>query len=414
MKFRTPLLTRREFMEKSSALAVAALSPSAMAQESEDAPAQDTKSQGPVGKKGQAYPDQRRKYTDSKSGNTVWQLTNLPGHSSHVPYYSTAHATPDNRWLIYGSDRAGDKGQFNFFKMDLRTGESIQLTESGIVQHDACDLTRDGKELYYFEEGNGLKSVNLETLKEREICKLDPTIQPPPHAISISPDSRFLLSPRQLEKKRTLGYEYPPYTVDSSMIKVQLDNGKITSLFRTTMPLGHAVFSPIDADLILYDHHGPWHLVHRPHLMRADGTDMRPLFPSFIGESLGHEFWSVDGRTVYSTNSGGRFIPQGLWACELDSSDQRCVLEGPTIAHATANPEDDRFVADEAFSHSDALVISRKGSPTTKILCQMIDWFKKSPSGKYDPTPYHPHSRFLPDGTGVAFSNGGEISLVIV
>ena len=319
MKFRSSLLTRREFMEKSSVAAAAVSSAGALAGASEprtlpqegENQAPMSKMEGPVGKKGQTYPDQRRKYTDSKSGNTVWQLTNLPGHSSHVPYYSTAHATPDNRWLIYGSDRAGNKGQFNFFKMDLRTGESIQLTESGIVQHDACDLTRDGKELYYFEEGNALRSVNLETLKEREVCKLDPTIQPPPHAISISPDSRFLLSPRQLERKRELGYEYPPYTVDSSMIMVELGNGKISSLFRTTMPLGHAVFSPIDANLILYDHHGPWHLVHRPHLMQRDGTNMRPLFPSVIGESLGHEFWSVDGKSVYSTNSGGRFIPQG-------------------------------------------------------------------------------------------------------
>ena len=98
----------------------------------------------------------------------------------------------------------------------------------------------------------------------------------------------------------------------------------------------------------------------------------------------------------------------------MKSDNQHCVLEGPTIAHASANPEDDRFVADEAFSHSDALMISKKGSPEAKVLCQMADWFKKSPNGRYDPTPYHPHSRFLPDGTGVAFSNGGEISLVMV
>ena len=262
MKFRLPGLTRREFLETTSVAAAAVSSSRALGGADMLTPRQASEHTAVAGKKGQIYPDQRRKYTDSRSGNTVWQLTDLPGHSSHVPYYSTSHATPDSRWLIYGSDRADQEGHFNFFKMDLRTGESVQLTESGLVQHDACDLSRDGKELYYFEVGNALKAVNLDSLKEREICQLDPSIQPPPHAISISPDSRFLLTPRYLEAKRDMGYEFAPYVVDSSMIVVQLDNGTISSLFRTTTPLGHAVYCPADPGLILYDNHAVWVLSH--------------------------------------------------------------------------------------------------------------------------------------------------------
>jgi hypothetical protein len=419
MQSRMPL-TRRSFLGNTTAAAVGAASSSSIfdstgfAQE-EGARVVRPRPTGPVGKIGQTFPDQRRKYTDNKSGKVVWQMTDTQGRYNHVPYYSSAHGTPDGKWLIFSSDRAGEEaGRFNFYKMNLLTGESVQLTESGIVQHDACDLAPNGKDFYYFEEGNVLHCVDLDSLKVREVGKLPESVQPPPHSISVSRDNRFLVSARLLEKKRVLGYEYPPYVVDSAMFIIDLHTGEHRSLFRTTQPLGHAAYSPAQNELILYDHHGPWHLVHRPWLIKTDGTGNRQIFPNTIGESLGHEFWSVDGKSIYSVNSGGRFFPQGLWRCDVDGSNERPCLAGPTIAHCTANSQDDMFAADETYTHSDNLWYSRKGSTEAKVLCQMTDWFKQSPSGKYNPTDFHPHSRFMPGDKAVSFTNGGQIYMVEV
>ncbi|PYS46601.1 MAG: hypothetical protein DMG13_29605 [Acidobacteria bacterium] len=71
MKFRLPIFSRREFIKTTtSAGTVASLGGALFA------PSMVQTSKTPVGKKGQSYPDERRKYTDSKSGKTVWQLTN--------------------------------------------------------------------------------------------------------------------------------------------------------------------------------------------------------------------------------------------------------------------------------------------------------------------------------------------------
>src|SRR5690242_17026406 len=203
MKIRSSKITRREFIEKtSSAGAVASLgallTPTAI---------QTTRT--PVGKIGQSYPDQRRKYTDSKSNHTVWQLTNVPpGRVAKFSYYNVPKTTPDSRWALYSSDRASAKpGSLNLFKMDLRTGESVQMTDAGDVEtSDNVVMTPDGKEVYFFDTKKNLKVVDMETFKERQITQLPENAEAPLHNSSVSPDKKFVLSARPLEPKGVYSY----------------------------------------------------------------------------------------------------------------------------------------------------------------------------------------------------------------
>jgi Tol biopolymer transport system component len=115
--------TRRQFMTATSALGVSVFSAS---QSSAQAPTR------PTGRKGQTYPDQRKKHTDSQSGKTVWQMTQThtsPDRMTETLYFTNRTVTRDSRWFLYVSDRANSPGRLDLFKMDLRTGESVQLTE---------------------------------------------------------------------------------------------------------------------------------------------------------------------------------------------------------------------------------------------------------------------------------------------
>jgi len=117
-------------------------------------------------------------------------------------------------------------------------------------------------------------------------------------------------------------------------------------------------------------------------------------------------------RSIFVVMAGGGRLPQGLWACGRDgTSNQRCVMHGPTVAHCSASPAEDRFVADEGFGQTNALFMARKGSVQAEILCQTADWFETR-EGVRQATPYHPHTRFLPSGTAVAFNGPRNIFLV--
>jgi len=146
-------------------------------------------------------------------------------------------------------------------------------------------------------------------------------------------------------------------------------------------------------------------------MIKVDGTGSRPVFLQTQGEGAGHEFWGETGRTVFASIYGGR-QPEGIWAANVDGSNERCVLAGPNIAHGCASPEEDRVVVDELHTDTTSLWFAKKGSSTPQFLHKMAaDWFKPNAEGVWNTTPFHPHPRFLQNGTGVLFNSAGEIYL---
>jgi Tol biopolymer transport system component len=361
------------------------------------------------GRKGKVYPDQRRRFTDPRSGYTIWQLTNAGAHSTKL-YFTNRSVTPDSRWLLYHSDRGSAPGHFNLFKMDLRTGESIQLTESGAVTEDTPEISYDGKQVYYGQNFNSVHAVDLESLNERTLCAFDDQFHTD-HAFTITPDGRSLIVTARLEPIKKLGYNFGHYTTRAALTIVDTATGATRRLIDGSSPLGHTAICPTNGNLVLYSIHIHWAEIQRPWLINLDGTEHRLIFRQTQGEGIGHELWGASGRTVFVSCYGGR-QPEGLWAANVDGTNERCVLSGTNIGHGCVNPEEDRFIVDELFTDTTSLWLAKKGSNEPQLLHKMsADWFTPQ-NGVLQPTPFHPHPRFLPNGTGVVFNSGGEIYLL--
>lgn len=365
---------------------------------------------GELGGKGKIYPDQRQKYRDSKSGHIVWQMTDTPDRTSHAQYFTQANTTPDGEWLFYGSDRGSQKGQLNIFKMNLETGESVQLTESDKnIFPRWSHPSPDGKEVYYIENFNHFKAVNTETYEERSLCVVENCYRP--HQIGVSPDNRYLVDGIFFENKKEEDFlKGENFLIRSAIVVIDTKTGQMHKLLDGNTPRSHVQHCPTDPNLILYCYAGPWWQVQRMWLINADGTNNRPIFLQTHFEGAGHEFWSEDGKTIYVTCNGGR-QPQGLWAIDADGSNERCVMAGPCVGHGTANPQQDRFVIDDMyFDCKTGLWVAKKGSTQPEMLCQTgVNWHGEIQE-------YHPHPRFLPDGKRVAFSSAktgsGEVYIV--
>src|ERR1051326_691179 len=310
MKSQVSNITRREFISATASAGTVVTMGGLFAPRT----LQTTKTS--LGKKGQAYKDERRKYTDSKSGKTVWQLTKTSeGRNSSYSYYNVPKVTPDARWAVYSSDNYSPlPGQLNLFKMDLRTGESVQLTESGDVEtKDIVVLTPDGKQVYFFDKSKHLRVVDMESFRERKIGELPENAEGPLHNCSLSPDQKYLITSRPLEPP--VRYTYlSPWARHHALIAFRTDNGEMHNIVEGQFPIGIIEYCPSNANLILWDIHGGWEQVHRPWVISADGTGNRPIMMTVKGEGSGHQFWSWDGKKVYYVLNGGRY-PQGLWSC---------------------------------------------------------------------------------------------------
>lgn len=130
---------------------------------------------------GDTFPSEWREFEDPETGRQVRQLT-AGRHNNYPLYYFIPSITPDGRYLVFHSERTG---WVQLFRLDLQTGEIVQLTDGrtldsgwaiwcqphlrGISNHLSA-LNGVRQEAYYFQDCQ-LRCVHLESLKDRLILE---------------------------------------------------------------------------------------------------------------------------------------------------------------------------------------------------------------------------------------------------
>jgi oligogalacturonide lyase len=109
----------------------------------------------------------------------------------------------------------------------------------------------------------------------------------------VQPEGKGLMMERRLASRQPLIL----FTVD---LRPGADNGKMTTLLKSTDWVNHLLFSPVDPTLLMYCHEGPWHKVDRIWMIHTDGTNNTLIHKrTMTMEIAGHEFWGLDGRTIW-------------------------------------------------------------------------------------------------------------------
>ena len=76
--------------------------------------------------------------------------------------------------------------------------------------------------------------------------------------------------------------------------------GTMTTLLHSTDWINHLLFSPTDPTLLMYCHEGPWQKVDRIWMIHTDGTHNTLIHKrTMVMEIAGHEFWGLDGQTIW-------------------------------------------------------------------------------------------------------------------
>jgi oligogalacturonide lyase len=76
--------------------------------------------------------------------------------------------------------------------------------------------------------------------------------------------------------------------------------GEMKTLLHSTDWVNHLLFSPTDPELLMYCHEGPWQKVDRIWMIHTDGTHNTLIHKRTMAmEIAGHEFWGLDGQTIW-------------------------------------------------------------------------------------------------------------------
>jgi len=79
-----------------------------------------------------------------------------------------------------------------------------------------------------------------------------------------------------------------------------LKPGTLKPLLHSTDWVNHLLFSPTDPQLLMYCHEGSWEKVDRIWMIHTDGTHNTLIHKrTMANEIAGHEFWGLDGETIW-------------------------------------------------------------------------------------------------------------------
>jgi oligogalacturonide lyase len=250
-----------------------------------------------------------RSWIDPDTGHRVHRLTDEPNSAGF--YFNMNAFTPDGKTMIYSAPDG-------IHALDLPTAKTRLLVTGNakpiVVGHKTNTL------FFTRPDERALYSVNTDTGAAKKLADL-----PPRAGISAVNADETLAAGTFIEgdgkdygenrvnpagmsgplvqplNKGQMMEERLAAKLPMTLFTINLQTGKQTPLLEhDTNWLNHLLFSPTDPTLLMYCHEGPWQKVDRIWTVRTDGSQKTMIHKRTMAmEIFGHEFWGLDGKTLW-------------------------------------------------------------------------------------------------------------------
>ncbi|MEH7331685.1 oligogalacturonate lyase family protein [Neobacillus drentensis] len=259
---------------------------------------------------GKKYPSEMKEYIDQKTGKVVKQLTSNGSNNFHF-YFTDNSFTLGDKEIYFLSDRSSPIPRiYNLFKMDLETGEMIQMTDEPEGIAPSFHTKPPESDIIVYVTGRLLKKLDVTTMETSVLYEERPGIKlGHPH---ISADKKYVGMARNESVEIERGANYKGFKESMFAIKkgwitlISLDGKQAFDVFEDTHQLGHFQFSPIHNSLATFCHEGPWNLVQqRIWLLDIRARSVEPVYRQEEDDCIGHEFWTNDGKIFFDNRRKG-------------------------------------------------------------------------------------------------------------
>jgi len=380
---------------------------------------------------GDVTPAEWSSETDPVTGRTIRRLTD--GKSNSYPlYYFTTSITPDNRYLVFHSERSGE---VQLYRLDLVTGKIGQLSAghtidagwavwcewhlNGIYNHLAAIHPATG-EVYYFED-DAILSTHVPTFANRLVARL-PKGHMPIGQASFSPEGRWfayihadeakvraLLKQREIDTKAGRFHWTPDHhfvfrnALGATLAVIDTATGAERTVIETDYHFHHVLF--VDNTTLLLNHPkecaGMW-------VVDLDGTNVRHLRPADApgahNAMINHQVITERGIAYESVGydaADNRETWLGMYDVKHDTFTEGLVpIDG--YAHVGFDPAGNFDFIENAGARHEILTVHPAATPdgplTTRLLRTLSSPF-------HDDQRYHAHPFLSPDRKRLYFTD---------
>ena len=225
-------------------------------------------------KKGAIFPPEVKRYEDPTTELDVFRLTD-PGHTSALPAYYNRAIARNSGALLFCCDREGSP---QAFRMDLKTGETRQLTDAQDLDGSSLTFTPDNRSFCYFAGRSlfiaavsGRAKPLYEVPEGWERCE----------GMSVGPDGTHAT----FAERRGEG---------SRLRMVTLVQGVARTVVEVPFAMSHPIARPARAQVLFRQGDDALWLVN------SDGAQKRQL--KLAAGRMGPADWAADGRSLLYLN----------------------------------------------------------------------------------------------------------------
>jgi oligogalacturonide lyase len=294
-------------------------------------------------KKVTSFPSEVKRYEDPSTELDVYRLTD-PAHSSTLPAYYNRAIAHNSGSLIFCCDRNGSP---QAHRMDLKSGETRELTEAEDLDGSSLTLTPDNRWFCYFAG----RQLFMSTMAGRA----KPLYQVPDGwercpGLSVGPDgTHATFAERRGDTSR--------------LLMAPLVQGAARTVVEVPFAMSHPIPRPMRAQILFRQGDDALWMVNH------DGTQKRQL--KLAAGRVGPASWAADGKSILYLN----FPSDPMQITTIresvpDSNGDALVAKTSQYAHFGFNPPSTVFVGACRSAASPTILIMLRSTRRELTLCE--------------------------------------------
>lgn len=341
-------------------------------------------------------------YSDEKTGNEVWQVSQ--GDSmSLMPYFETQAFTYDDSYAVFKSRR---EGGWKLFSTSIETGEVRKVSDRTV--EGSFSIYTTGREAIFMEQGV-IYAVDVETHAERVLFDANGRIDEAEisfNALCTEDGEWMVLTGTDPDRS-------------ASFYRLHVPTGRLEKVYSAASGFTHPMINPVYPNLITFvpkpDKRAMYDLPKeeraRGMLLDTDDGSVRPFVMSEPNYRATHETWSKDGERLYyfdKLHKPGFADPTQGWEVSVVSIDKQggdrqvhYTNNRFKLAHGIADAEQRFFVCDVDRPRCNPLYLLCLSTGEAEIVC----WPDQTQPSAGNVQTEHVHPLFSRSGNYIAFTS---------
>ncbi|RKD92615.1 oligogalacturonate lyase family protein [Mangrovibacterium diazotrophicum] len=349
-------------------------------------------------------------WIDQDTGHKITHLVDREGDNRSFYFHNNPFlpATAEVNEKMIFSGKVGDNSQL--FAVDLKTKQAEQLTnKKGVSGEVLGTKTRS----VYYQCGDSVFVTGVERKETRLIYVFPDSLRG--HITTVNADETLLGGAISSPEEREIFRNNPKKSdyfnliyeakLERSLFTIDVETGELKKIFSDHAWLNHIQFSPIEPNLLMFCHEGPWHKVDRIWTIDITGGEPKLMHKrSMDMEIAGHEFFSPDGKRIWFDLQMPRSKTFFLSGADVETGDEKrySLTRNEWSIHYTISPDQSLFAGDGG---DPGQVAKAEDGMWIYLFYPEGDHFRseKLVNMKHHDYKLEPNVHFSPDGKQVIF-----------